>query len=253
MRFGGTLARIVRRALTMDPTLGPVYLRKVDLSNAYMHLWVIMEYTSSASLLLPNLNPANKQLVGFHLSLPMGFMDSAPYFFMVTETVTDLDNQAIPVQHTIPPHLLERDTYTHAETDDGYPDSVPDQKWKEAPQNRRAADLEKWTFIWKISFSTVREATPSGKIWSGTYSGPSTRCSALMEPETPLGKTQYLRRKCNRRMQTGTTTNLYWGGTLTPSAISSTSHPPGRPRPIRHYPWYHPRRATDPFASGGAS
>ena len=38
MRFGSALACIDRQALTTYPNLGPVYLRKVDLANAYMCL-----------------------------------------------------------------------------------------------------------------------------------------------------------------------------------------------------------------------
>ena len=42
MRFGGALLRILNQVLTVDPRLGPVYLRKVYLADAYMRLWVMM-------------------------------------------------------------------------------------------------------------------------------------------------------------------------------------------------------------------
>ena len=108
MRFGGALTHIVQRVLTAYPTLGPVYLSKVDLDDAYMHLWLILilEYNPSTAFLLPKLNPYNKHLMGFHLSLPMGWVDSAPYFCMATEMVTYLANQAMPVRHTAAPHPL---------------------------------------------------------------------------------------------------------------------------------------------------
>ena len=53
MRFGGALECIVRQVLTVEPNLGPVYLRKLDLADAYMRLWAILEYTPSTAFLLP--------------------------------------------------------------------------------------------------------------------------------------------------------------------------------------------------------
>ena len=45
---------------------------------------------------------------------------------MVTNTVTELANQAIAVWNTAPPHLLEGNTTTCAEIDDGPPDLAHD-------------------------------------------------------------------------------------------------------------------------------
>ena len=86
MRFGGALQRIPKQVLTVDPCLGPVYLRKVDLVNAYMRLWLIMEDVPSIDFLIHKKNTRETQLVVLHLSLPMGYIDSAPYFCMATDT-----------------------------------------------------------------------------------------------------------------------------------------------------------------------
>ena len=80
MHFGGTLHRIIRRVLTTKPRLGPVYLGKLDLANDYIRIWFRIEDTVSVVLLHPKKSPEDEQLVGFHLSLPMGFFDSVPYF-----------------------------------------------------------------------------------------------------------------------------------------------------------------------------
>ena len=80
MRFGGALLSILKQVLTTDPRLGTVYLSKVDLADAYMWLWVRMGDVPSVAFLIPKKTPSNTQLVGFHLSLPMGYIDSAPYF-----------------------------------------------------------------------------------------------------------------------------------------------------------------------------
>ena len=53
MRFGGTLQRILQHVLTTDLHLGPVYLSRVDLADAYMRLWVRMEDVPSVAFLTP--------------------------------------------------------------------------------------------------------------------------------------------------------------------------------------------------------
>ena len=69
--IGGTLNCIIWRMLTTNPCLGPVYLGKLDLSDAYMRIWVMAEDTPSVAFLLPKKQPEEKQLVVFHLSLTM--------------------------------------------------------------------------------------------------------------------------------------------------------------------------------------
>ena len=49
-----------------------------------MGLWVRMKDFPSVAFIIPKKNPRDQQLVGFHLSLPMGYVDSAPYFCMET-------------------------------------------------------------------------------------------------------------------------------------------------------------------------
>ena len=49
--FGGELQHIIRQILVSDPRLGPVYTSKVDLTDADMRLWAIMEDVPSVALL----------------------------------------------------------------------------------------------------------------------------------------------------------------------------------------------------------
>ena len=78
-----------------DPRLGTVCLSKLDLAEVYMRLWVRMEDVLSVTFLTRKKNTNDQQLVGFHLSLPMGYVNSAPYLCMATETVAGLANEAI--------------------------------------------------------------------------------------------------------------------------------------------------------------
>ena len=78
MCFRGALQHILGQVLTTDQRLGPFYLSNLDLANTYISLWGRMEDFPSVAFLIPNKNPSDLQLVGFHLSLPMGYVDSAP-------------------------------------------------------------------------------------------------------------------------------------------------------------------------------
>ena len=68
-----------------------------------MQLWVRLEYTPSVAFLVPQKKPTDNQLVGFHLSLPMGYMGSAPFFYMSTETIVDMANASMGDCHHAPP------------------------------------------------------------------------------------------------------------------------------------------------------
>ena len=99
MRLGFTLRRIMRRVLMADPMLGPVYLGKVDLADAYMRIWVRLGDTPSEAFLIPRKTQTDEQLVGFHLSLPMGYMDSSPFFCRATKTIINMANAAMAERH----------------------------------------------------------------------------------------------------------------------------------------------------------
>ena len=38
MHFGGTLKHVIEHILTVEPSICPIYLSKVDLADVYMHL-----------------------------------------------------------------------------------------------------------------------------------------------------------------------------------------------------------------------
>ena len=107
MIFSGTLRRITRRVLVANPKLGPVYLGKVDLAESYMRLWIRLNVTPSVGFLITSKEPTDKQLVGSHLSLPVGYVDSALFFCMSTETIAYMENYSMDDHHRAPPHPLQ--------------------------------------------------------------------------------------------------------------------------------------------------
>ena len=95
IRFGGAIQSILKQVLSANPSLESLYFSKVDLSDAYMRFWVSMEDVLSVAFLIPKKTSNGTHLAGFHLSLPMGYIDSGPYFCMATEMVADLANKTI--------------------------------------------------------------------------------------------------------------------------------------------------------------
>ena len=51
--------------------------------------------------------PEENQLVGFHLSITMGYVESAALFCATTETVKDRTLDSLSTRHNTPPHHLE--------------------------------------------------------------------------------------------------------------------------------------------------
>eukprot|EP00957_Ditylum_brightwellii_P002143 164882-Ditylum_brightwellii.AAC.1 len=75
-----------------DPAYGPVFMSKVDLADAYMQVWIRLEDVPQLAFIVPRHKGDPEPLVGFHLSVPMGYIESAPFFCSTTETVADLAN-----------------------------------------------------------------------------------------------------------------------------------------------------------------
>ena len=131
--------RILKNVLTADPRLGPVYLSKVDLEDAYMRLWVSMEDFPSVAFLIPKKTPNNTQLVGFHIFLPIGYIDSAPYFCMAKETVANLANEAISQKEQTYVHPLNMEAKYRAANDAGVLEAQADASWGNLPEEHRFA------------------------------------------------------------------------------------------------------------------
>ena len=119
IRFGSEIHRILQQFFDADLYLGTIYISKADLADAHMRLWVIMDDVPYVAFLAPNKTPRNQQLLGFTLSLPMGYIDIAPYFCMSTKTVADLSNKAIDQRDVTSKHPMEKAPEDRAADDKG--------------------------------------------------------------------------------------------------------------------------------------
>jgi hypothetical protein len=90
-----------------NPRLGPVYLSKVDIADVFYRIWVKAADIPKLGVLLPE-EPAQEQLIGFLVVLPMGWKESPPVFTSATDTVTDLANDQIQQGIKQPPHRLDQ-------------------------------------------------------------------------------------------------------------------------------------------------
>ena len=98
-----------------------------------MRFWVRIEDVPSISLLLPKKNTSDTQLVGFHLSLPMGYIDSAPYFCMATDRFTDLANETISLRDQTDEHPLDLATEARAADDSSALTDKAEASWAILP------------------------------------------------------------------------------------------------------------------------
>ena len=92
MQFGQALDRILRHILLADPTLGPVYINKLDISDGFYRIWLRLQDIPKLGVVFPHKH-GEEPLVAFPLVLPMGWKNSPPAFSAATETVADIANR----------------------------------------------------------------------------------------------------------------------------------------------------------------
>ena len=106
MQFGHALDRILREIILADPSLGPVQLMKVDLSDGFYRVNLNIDDIPKLGVAFPT-EPGQEPLIALPLVLPMGWKNSPPIFSTATETIADLANQRIQAGVTPAPHLMD--------------------------------------------------------------------------------------------------------------------------------------------------
>ena len=106
MQFGHALDRILREIILADPSLGPVQLMKVDLSDGFYRVNLNIDDIPKLGVAFPT-EPGQEPLIALPLVLPMGWKNSPPIFSTATETIADLANQRIQAGVTPAPHPMD--------------------------------------------------------------------------------------------------------------------------------------------------
>ena len=57
MRFGKALYRVIDYVIAAPPKIGSTFLKKVDLADAYMCIWVRLKDIPSVAFLVPKSTP----------------------------------------------------------------------------------------------------------------------------------------------------------------------------------------------------
>ena len=92
MQFGCTIPRILRHILEADPMLRPVFMSNMDLFYGYMHIWIRTEDTPPLDFFVSQHSTYIKPLIGFHLSLQMGYVKNELYFFYTSDITVGIAN-----------------------------------------------------------------------------------------------------------------------------------------------------------------
>jgi hypothetical protein len=111
MQFGRALQRVMHTIVNADPRFGPVKLGKIDISDGFYRIGLQASDIPRLGVILPQ--TGTQLYAAFPLALPMGWVESPPYFTAATETACDLTNQAIAQDWRMPPpHRLESLAHT---------------------------------------------------------------------------------------------------------------------------------------------
>ena len=94
MQFGKALHRVLDRVVKADRRYGHVYMAKIDIADGFYRVWLQIADTPKLGVVLPT-TPGQPALIAFPLILPMGWVESPPYFTVLTETACDLANQQL--------------------------------------------------------------------------------------------------------------------------------------------------------------
>jgi len=102
MQYGHTLSRLLHTIVHADPRHGPLSFIKIDIADGFYSVWLAKSDIPKLGVAYPTL-PSEPTLVAFPLVLPMGWVESPPYFTAVIETICDLANTALRANLSLPP------------------------------------------------------------------------------------------------------------------------------------------------------
>lgn len=106
MQFGHAFDRILREILLANPSFGPVWLNKTDLSDGFYRVNLSTPDIPKLALIFPT-RPGQEPLLALPLVLPMGWKNSPPIFCAATETIADVTNDRLRSSYQPPQHPLD--------------------------------------------------------------------------------------------------------------------------------------------------
>jgi hypothetical protein len=102
MQFGSALQRILQRLVYCNAAYGPPLMAKVVLADGFYRIPLSPNAALALAVIIPSDIPSLTSLITIPLTMPMGWTHSPLYFCAYTESITDLVNDTVPVQHSHP-------------------------------------------------------------------------------------------------------------------------------------------------------
>mmetsp|Transcript_21377 Transcript_21377/g.62342 ORF Transcript_21377/g.62342 Transcript_21377/m.62342 type:complete len:156 (+) Transcript_21377:3643-4110(+) len=136
----------------------------------------------------------------------MGYIESAPLFFMKTKTVADLVNTSWEQCDAAAPHLLEQEAACPNPPQEIYPRSASEPLLSTCTNCPRTYDNKQrhmWMSTLMILLPSSKARVKSGKKKRGISSTPSTAYFGRTIMTTPSGKNQTVSKTCAAAMPTG--------------------------------------------------
>ena len=87
-----------------------MHLAKIDIADGFYRVWLQLQDIPKLGVVLPT-TPGQPPLIAFPLALPMGWVESPPFFTVLTETACDIANATLSRMGTGPrarEHRLEK-------------------------------------------------------------------------------------------------------------------------------------------------
>ena len=116
MQFGRALEWVFRKVATADTAQGHLYLLKINLLDGFYRVCLRAQDAPMLGVAFP-VAPGEPLLTAIPLVLPMGWMESPPYFCTILETIVDLANLYSHSTWDPPSHPLEVPSATAAPWD----------------------------------------------------------------------------------------------------------------------------------------
>ena len=88
MQFGSCLPRLLQRIWEADPTDGPVFISKWDISDAFHRCHIHPEDVRTFAYVVPPIPSDQEPLLCIDLVLSMGWVNSPDQFCAMSKTVT---------------------------------------------------------------------------------------------------------------------------------------------------------------------
>jgi hypothetical protein len=91
MQFRRALHQVLQCIVCADPRQGVVHIFKLDNADGFYRMWIKPEDVPKLGVVLLT----EEGQAAFSLALPMGWVESPPYFCAATETIADLENEVL--------------------------------------------------------------------------------------------------------------------------------------------------------------